>query len=268
MSDAAEESLAELVEELTRRLEAGEAIDIERVRREHPELAGELEALVPALAAVEGFGRGVESGDAGRALGGSGVLGPIDVDDPAAGGSDRRRTLGDYRILREVGRGGMAEPRPRRERRRGRRRPAPPKVVGAEARARRLARSADRRVVYEAEQLSLGRRVALKALPFAAVLDPRQIQRFRNEAHAAAQLHHGNIVPVYSVGCVLGDEPPGCEDACDSNDDRVADISDAISTLGVLFLGQGEIPLPGPNDCGPDPTEDELGCGTWPESCE
>jgi serine/threonine protein kinase len=57
--------------------------------------------------------------------------------------------LGDFRIFREIGRGGMG-------------------------------------VVYEAEQVSLGRRLALKVLPFAATLDPRQLQRFRNEAQAAA----------------------------------------------------------------------------------
>jgi serine/threonine protein kinase len=71
--------------------------------------------------------------------------------------------LGDFRILREVGRGGMG-------------------------------------VVYEAEQVSLRRRVALKVLPFAAALDPRQLQRFKNEALAAAHLRHENIVPVYAFG--------------------------------------------------------------------
>ena len=75
--------------------------------------------------------------------------------------------LGDFRIVREVGRGGMG-------------------------------------VVYEAEQISLRRRVALKVLPFAATMDPRQLQRFQNEAHAAAQLHHTNIVPVHYVGCERG----------------------------------------------------------------
>src|SRR5438046_495824 len=59
-------------------------------------------------------------------------------------------------------------------------------------------------VVYEAVQLSLGRRVALKVLPFAAALDAKQLQRFKNEAQAAAQLHHTNIVPVYAVGEARG----------------------------------------------------------------
>ncbi len=59
-------------------------------------------------------------------------------------------------------------------------------------------------VVYEAQQLSLGRRVALKVFPFAAMLDPRQLQRFKNEAQAAASLDHPNIVSVYSVGCERG----------------------------------------------------------------
>jgi serine/threonine protein kinase len=75
--------------------------------------------------------------------------------------------LGDYRILREVGRGGMG-------------------------------------IVYEAEQVSLSRRVALKVLPFSAAIDPRQRQRFQVEAQAAAHLHHPHIVPIYSVGCDRG----------------------------------------------------------------
>src|SRR5207253_6132705 len=50
----------------------------------------------------------------------------------------------------------------------------------------------------------LGRRVAPKVLPFAAALDAKQLQRFKNEAQAAAHLHHQHIVPVYAVGCERG----------------------------------------------------------------
>src|SRR5258706_3954856 len=71
--------------------------------------------------------------------------------------------LGEFRIVREIGRGGMG-------------------------------------VVYEAEQLSLGRRVALKVLPATASQDPRQRQRFQIEAQAAALLHHDHIVPVFGIG--------------------------------------------------------------------
>ncbi len=59
-------------------------------------------------------------------------------------------------------------------------------------------------VVYEAEQVSLGRRVALKVLPLAATLGGTQLQRFHNEARAAAGLHHTNIVPVHFVGSERG----------------------------------------------------------------
>lgn len=59
-------------------------------------------------------------------------------------------------------------------------------------------------IVYEAEQRSLKRRVALKVLPLAAAIDPRQMRRFHVEAQAAAQLHHTHIVPVYAVGCERG----------------------------------------------------------------
>ena len=64
----------------------------------------------------------------------------------------------------------------------------------------------------------------------------------------------------------LGDEPLGCQDACDVNDDGQLDISDPIATLDALFLGSGSIPLPGMQDCGVDPTADGLGCELY-EGC-
>ena len=85
----------------------------------------------------------------------------------ASGKSVELGQLGDFRLLREIGRGGMG-------------------------------------IVYEAEQISLRRRVALKILPFAGGIDSRQLQRFRNEAEAAAHLHHSHIVPVFAVGSERG----------------------------------------------------------------
>ena len=54
-----------------------------------------------------------------------------------------------------------------------------------------------------------------------------------------------------------------CDDACDANDDGTVDVSDAINTLGVLFLGNAIVPLPGMEDCGFDPTGDEVSCETY-----
>ena len=59
-------------------------------------------------------------------------------------------------------------------------------------------------IVYEAIQVALGRRVALKVLPGTAAIDPLRLQRFRIESHAAAQLHHPHIVPIFAVGSEHG----------------------------------------------------------------
>ena len=55
-------------------------------------------------------------------------------------------------------------------------------------------------IVYEAEQVSLGRHVALKVLPKNRLLDAKTQCRFEREAKSAAKLHHTNIVPVFGVG--------------------------------------------------------------------
>ena len=102
---------------------------------------------------------------------------------------ERSMALGDFRLIREIGRGGMG-------------------------------------IVYEAEQLSLSRHVALKVLPFAAMLDGRQLQRFKTEARAAAMLKHPNIVSVYSVGCERGVHYYAMELVEGSS---LADVIDAIS---------------------------------------
>ena len=79
----------------------------------------------------------------------------------------RPKRLGSFSIKCEIGRGGMG-------------------------------------VVYEAEDTELGRQVAVKVLPFAAMLDAQRLKRFHLEAQAAASLTHPNIVPVHSIGCESG----------------------------------------------------------------
>jgi WD40 repeat protein/serine/threonine protein kinase len=153
-ASSAEHGLAEVLEELTAKLKAGEAVDLQAYFAAYPQHAAELRRLVPALQLLAGFSHSAASGAC-----------PAGPGAYAAASPDG--TLGDFRILREVGRGGMG-------------------------------------VVYEAEQISLGRRVALKVLPFASTLDPRQLQRFKNEAQAAAHLHHTHIVPVHATGCERG----------------------------------------------------------------
>jgi serine/threonine protein kinase len=149
----AEESLARALEEYLAAAEAGHAPPRDEFLARYPELAEDLDAC---LAALNFIGRAAEgprsvTADVARSKPPEQVLGQ----------------LGDFRILREVGRGGMG-------------------------------------VVYEAEQMSLRRRVALKVLPFAATMDPRQLKRFHNEVRAVASLDHPHIVHVHAVGCQRG----------------------------------------------------------------
>jgi serine/threonine protein kinase len=136
--------VAEIVDAFMAQLAKGEQPSVEDYARRHPAIADVLRKVLPALQVLEP------------------PTGPFEDGAPLTVG-----VLGDFRILRELGRGGMG-------------------------------------VVYEAEQVSLCRRVALKVLPFAATMDPRHLQRFQNEALAAASLEHPHIVPVYGVGCERG----------------------------------------------------------------
>jgi eukaryotic-like serine/threonine-protein kinase len=150
--DADDPRVIEALEEYLAAVESGERPNRQAFLARHAEVA---EALAECLDGMDAL-HGAASSSAHRPQGAAGLLGASAPLQPEA-------PLGDFRIVREIGHGGMG-------------------------------------TVYEAVQLSLGRRVALKVLPFAAALDAKHLQRFKNEAHAAAQLHHTNIVPVYAVG--------------------------------------------------------------------
>lgn len=143
---------------------------------------------------------------------------------PGAGRDEEGRTIfGNFLILREVGRGGMG-------------------------------------VVYEAEQVALKRRVALKILPQAWAMDPRALQRFQLEAQVAGWLQHSRIVPVHDVGLAHGVpyyamqfiEGGSLADLVGELRDLVADrdsvaaspsSSDGISTVAASLLSGRLAPL-------------------------
>jgi len=151
--NVADPALDAMIEDVANRLQAGDKVDLEAIARRDPDRAELLRQLLPSIRMMADIGRSIVQNAAGLESLGSG---------PEALG-----VIGDYRIIREIGRGGMG-------------------------------------VVYDAEQISLGRQVALKVLPLAAAIDPKQLTRFHIEAQAAAHLHHTNIVPVYAVGCERG----------------------------------------------------------------
>jgi hypothetical protein len=154
VSPADESRLTRATEEYLEAKEAGRQPDREALLKRYPEIAEELAVTLDGIDFIHSVAPQLAGPQGNRA-------------DPSAPGTRPTVALGDFRIVRQIGKGGMG-------------------------------------VVYEAEQLSMGRKVALKVLPFAAVLDSKQLARFKNEAHAAGQLHHQNIVPVYSVGCQRG----------------------------------------------------------------
>lgn len=135
-------------------LEAGLEPDRGQLLEAHPDLRQDLEAFLAGHDEVARITAPLRA------------PGPGDTRDPV-GPPPGIGEIGDFRLLREVGRGGMG-------------------------------------IVYEAEQLSLRRRVALKVLPFAAAIDPRRLQRFKTEALTAAHVQHEKIVPVHAVGCERG----------------------------------------------------------------
>jgi WD40 repeat protein/serine/threonine protein kinase len=143
--------LERLADEFLERLRRGENPSSSEYAEKYPQWAEQILELFPALEVVEGLKPGAADRTASHD-GGDHATAPPPLEQ-----------LGEYRILREIGRGGMG-------------------------------------VVYEAIQETLGRRVALKVLPMHGRIDSIQMQRFQLEACSAARLHHPSIVPVYGVG--------------------------------------------------------------------
>ncbi len=138
-----------LAEQFTRECRDGLQPSVEEYAEKNPELANKIRDLFPSIQAIEQLGSHAASEK--RFAKANAVF-------------DRNRIeqIGDYRIVREMGRGGMG-------------------------------------IVYEAIQQSLGRHVAIKLL-LQTSTDPKHLQRFEREARTAANLHHTNIVPVFGVG--------------------------------------------------------------------
>src|SRR5437660_5240098 len=143
---SAADPLGPIADEFVEAFRQGQHPSVEEFAQRYPAHADDIRDMLPALVLME---KAKSADDA--------------PDQPSPPAPPPLRQLGDYQILREVGRGGMG-------------------------------------VVYEAQQLSLGRHVAIKVLPSHALLDARHLGRFQREARSAAKLHHTNIVPVFGVG--------------------------------------------------------------------
>jgi WD40 repeat protein/serine/threonine protein kinase len=153
MSDndpSAADPFGQIADEFVAAFRQGKRPSVEEFARRYPAHADEIRDMLPALVLMEKAKSADDTSGQRRRAKASTTAVPLSQ-------------LGDYQLLREVGRGGMG-------------------------------------VVYEAQQLSLGRHVAIKVLPSHALLDPRQLGRFQREARSAAKLHHTNIVPVFGVG--------------------------------------------------------------------
>ena len=193
--------LDRLAEEFLAAQREGDSPSISGYARAHPDLAEEIEGLFPLLIDLEGSAPTTE---------------------PA------HEQLGDYKLLREIGRGGMG-------------------------------------VVHEAFQVKLGRRVALKVLPPQMTADPRFLDRFRLEAQAAARLQHRNVVPVidwgehegifyytmqYVDGCGLDEVLEGVRELSTGGPFAEGSASSA-DTLAARMLSGGWRTEEGPSDTTP-----------------
>ena len=138
-----------LADEFASRYRNGEYPSVAEYAAKYPEYSGRIETLFPAVAMMEQL-RTEEKSKRAAAVRRAGFAAPPDH-------------IGDFDIIREIGRGGMG-------------------------------------IVYEAEQRSLVRRVAVKVLPKHVLLLDKHLKRFQREAQTAAKLRHTNVVPVFGVG--------------------------------------------------------------------
>ncbi len=128
-------------------IRSGRQEAIDPVVTDNPDMETELRELLPVIQKLERARQAHAERPAGL----------------ATLGSERPDHLGDFQLVRQIGRGGMG-------------------------------------VVFEAMQTSLGRKVAVKVLPKSLLSDEHQLKRFEQEARTAGSLHHTNIVPVFGVG--------------------------------------------------------------------
>jgi eukaryotic-like serine/threonine-protein kinase len=145
-STGVESSLADVVARAAEGMSSGRPTGLDKLVADDLAHAERLNGLIPVMRLMAGLGE-------------RRAIAPTDGDEPVRSEPEMSGSLGDFRIVRVLGRGGMG-------------------------------------VVYEALQVSLNRRVALKILPGLAAVDPSKVRRFQVEAQAAACLHHPHIVPV------------------------------------------------------------------------
>ena len=141
------EPIEQLAEKFLAEVRAGKSTSIEDYQQRYPKYAAAIEGLFPTLMMMEDLKPEMRR-----------------LRDSADTLLDRNvKQLGDFRIIRKIGYGGMG-------------------------------------IVYEAQQESLDRPVAIKVFAPTLLSSARQIRRFKREAKAAGTLHHSNIVPVLGVG--------------------------------------------------------------------
>ena len=145
--ETSEQLLDSIVDDFTRQIRAGLAPQVADFQEQHPQLHCQLGELLGSVEAIEGL----KSTTAGSSSSFDRTQFPMP------------ETIGEYDVLRELGRGGMG-------------------------------------VVYLGKHQTLGRQVALKVLPPSLAASEDRVNRFQSEAQAAARLHHTHIVGVFGVG--------------------------------------------------------------------